>query len=88
MKMMIIILDDYDAESTLHMLIEKDFRVTRVASTGGFLRRGNTTLLMGTDDHRIDEAIEIIRQTSSETKDPGQARPTIFVLNVARFEQL
>lgn len=87
MKMMIIILDDYDAENTLHMLIEQDFRVTRVASTGGFLRRGNTTLLMGTDDSRVDEAIELIRDASSEPKEPGQTRPTIFVLDVARFEQ-
>lgn len=88
MKMMIVILDDFDAENALRALIEKDFRVTRVASTGGFLRRGNTTLLMGTKTDRVDEAIEIIREACAEPKEEGQSRATVFVLDMARFEQL
>ncbi|NIS80399.1 MAG: hypothetical protein GTO14_09380 [Anaerolineales bacterium] len=86
--MMIVILDDFDAENALRALIEKDFRVTRVASTGGFLRRGNTTLLMGTKADRVDEAIEIIRATCTEPKEEGHSRATVFVLDMARFEQL
>jgi uncharacterized protein YaaQ len=87
-KMMIVILDDFDAENALRALIEKDFRVTRVASTGGFLRRGNTTLLMGTKTDRVDEAIEIIREACAEPTEPGKSRATVFVLDMARFEQL
>lgn len=87
MKLMILILDDDIAEEALRDLIEREFRVTRVASTGGFLRRGNTTLLIGTQDERVDDALEVIR---SIRRDPeqDQRRATVFVLDMERFEQL
>jgi uncharacterized protein YaaQ len=88
MKLMIVILSDSDAETALHSLIELDFRVTRVASTGGFLRRGNTTLLIGTAGERVDEAMEVILKSCSEPEQKGQRRATIFVLNVQHYEQL
>jgi uncharacterized protein YaaQ len=84
---MILILDDDVAEEALRDLIEREFRVTRVASTGGFLRRGNTTLLIGTQDERVDDALEVIK---SIRRDPeqDQRRATVFVLDMERFEQL
>lgn len=88
MKMMIVILGDGDAMTVLPALLEKEFRVTRVASTGGFLRRGNTTLLIGAPAERIDEAFEIIRSASAPPATPGQRRATVFVLDIERFEQL
>ena len=88
MKMLIVILDDMDSEAVLQALIEAEFRVTRVASTGGFLRRGNTTLLIGTKEELIDQALEIIRKNTVETEKLGENRATVFVLPVNRFEQL
>ena len=87
MKLIILILDDEIAEEALRDLIEREFRVTRVASTGGFLRRGNTTLLIGTQDDLVDDALEVIR---SLPRDPeqDQRRATVFVLDVEHFEQL
>ncbi|UCF60738.1 MAG: cyclic-di-AMP receptor [Anaerolineaceae bacterium] len=87
MKLIILILDDEVAEEALRDLIEREFRVTRVASTGGFLRRGNTTLLIGTQDDLVDDALEVIR---SIRRDPEreQHRTTVFVLDMERFEQL
>lgn len=87
MKLIILILDDEVAEEALRDLIEREFRVTRVASTGGFLRRGNTTLLIGTQDDLVDDALEVIR---SIRRDPeqDQRRATVFVLDVDHFEQL
>jgi uncharacterized protein YaaQ len=87
-KLLIVILNDDDAETVLRILIETEFRVTRVASTGGFLRRGNTTLLIGTQEGRVDEAIEIIRNTCAEPEELGVHKATVFVLEMARFEQL
>jgi uncharacterized protein YaaQ len=86
-KLIILILDDEVAEQALRDLIEREFRVTRVASTGGFLRRGNTTLLIGTQDDLVDDALEVIR---SIRRDPeqDQRRATVFVLDVDHFEQL
>jgi uncharacterized protein YaaQ len=87
-KLLIVILSDDDAEDVLRVLIESEFRVTRVASTGGFLRRGNTTLFIGTQEDRVDEAFELIRQTCGDPEEHGAHKATVFVLDMARFEQL
>jgi len=87
-KLMIVILDDKDADRAVDVLIEKKFRVTRVASTGGLLRRGNTTLLIGLRKERLEEAIESIREIRSESQGAGRRRATIFVLDTQHFEQI
>ncbi len=88
MSMMIVILNDRDAKSVLNALVEQEFRATRIASTGAFLRRGNTTLLIGLEEGKVVEALEIIRDRSAEPEEPGQRRATVFVLPVSNYEQL
>ena len=88
MNMMLVIINDQDAETVLRALVEQDFRATRIASTGAFLRRGNTTLLIGLEEEKVDEAVEIIRDRSAEPEEPGQRRATVFVLPVSKYEQL
>lgn len=88
MKLMIVILDDKDADGLVDVLIERNFRVTRVASTGGFMRRGNTTLLIGLREDRIDDAIGIIREIRAKSPDGGRRRATLFILDTDHFEQL
>ncbi len=63
MKLVIAVVQDQDAGRLIQVLMENSFSVTKLASTGGFLREGNTTLLMGVDEGRIDEVIEIVRKT-------------------------
>lgn len=60
MKLIIAIVQDQDAPSLIDELTERDFRITKLASSGGFLKSGNTTLLMGVDDDKVDEALKII----------------------------
>lgn len=88
MKLLIAVLWDEDAERAVPGLVERGLRVTRVASTGGFLRRGNTTLLIGVDDSRVSEAVDVLRTSGSEVQLPGSGRGAVFVLDVARFEQI
>jgi uncharacterized protein YaaQ len=88
MKLIIAILRDEDSESISQTLISEGFRVTRIASTGGFLRRGSTTLMIGVDEEKVDPAIEIIRSNCPLSVEPGLKRATLFVLNVDRFTQL
>lgn len=88
MKLLIVILSGTDAENVIHKLLEADFRFTRLSSTGGFLRRGNTTLLMGTPSERVDQAIDTIRAAAETPAEPGHRGAMIFVLDVKRFEQL
>jgi len=88
MKLMMAILHSKDCEPVIQALVKDDFRVTRIASTGGFLRRGNITLLIGTDEDKIESALEIIRTNTEDSDRMDQARATVFVLDVAQFEQL
>jgi uncharacterized protein YaaQ len=85
MKMIIAIIRDIDDEPVTHALTSATLRVTRIASTGGFLKRGNNTLLIGLEDEQVEMALKIIRESTSPSPDPAIRRATIFVLNVARF---
>jgi uncharacterized protein YaaQ len=86
MKMMIAILKDDDTENVVQALTTANFRVTRVASTGGFFRKGSTTLLLGVDDERVEAAIQLLREKTTST--PNEKRGTVFVVPINRFEQL
>lgn len=88
MKMMIVLVNDRDATEVISALIEREFRVTRIASSGGFLRRGNSTLIIGIEEEKIDAALEVIRASCQEPERESQRRATIFVLDVADFKQL
>lgn len=88
MKLVMVILGDGEAEDVVRSLVEAGFRVTRLTSSGGFLRRGNTTLLMGVESEKVDQAFALVRQTLSGVPEPGSRRATAFVLDVARYEQL
>jgi uncharacterized protein YaaQ len=87
MKLVIAIIRSIDAGPVIDGLVTKSYRVTRVASTGGFLRRGNVTLLIGVEDEHVDPVIDILRETCSPP-DPGQRRATIFVVDSPHFEQI
>ena len=87
MKMIILILKDNDSDAVTQALTAAQYRVTRVASTGGFLRSGVVTLLLGVLDERLDEALELIR-SKLKPFPSGERRATLFVVPVERFEQV
>ncbi|MCL1999165.1 MAG: cyclic-di-AMP receptor [Turicibacter sp.] len=68
MKLVMAIVHDEDAFHMLDLLIEKRFSVTKLASTGGFLRAGTTTLISGVEEERLDELIEIIETKCKSRK--------------------
>ncbi len=63
MKLIVAVIQDKDAVRLLEALVRKGYRATKLASTGGFLREGNTTVLIGVDDGQTDEVLGIIRET-------------------------
>jgi uncharacterized protein YaaQ len=87
MKLIFAILRDHDADPVTQALTAANFRVTRVASTGGLLRRGTTTLLIGVDDPQVDAAITVIREKCTPSVE-GEKRATVFVADVDRFTQV
>ncbi len=86
MKLMILIVKDSDADMLTQAFTAENFRVTRVASTGGFLRSGVATMLLGVEDERVDAAIEVARKALPPKEE--QKRATIFVVPIERFEQV
>ena len=59
MKMIIVILKDHLTDALTEALTGAQYRVTRIASTGGFLRSGTTTMLVGLEDAQVDPAIAL-----------------------------
>jgi len=63
MKLIIAIVQDYDVDRLLRTVTGAGLRATRLSSTGGFLRTGNTTVLMGVDNHRVAETLSLIQRS-------------------------
>ncbi|GKV66653.1 MULTISPECIES: cyclic-di-AMP receptor [Sporosarcina] len=61
MKLIVAVVQDQDSNRLSSALTKSDFRNTKLASTGGFLRAGNTTFLMGVEDELVSKALDLIR---------------------------
>jgi uncharacterized protein YaaQ len=94
-KLIIAVIQNEAADGVVDALLEADFRATRLASTGGFLRRGNTTLMIGADEDQVDLVLDLIRQHARsgvapvESGDGAQpAAATVFVLDLEEYQRL
>ena len=71
MKLVVAIVQDYDTDKLLRAISAAGLRATRIASTGGFLRMGNTTVLAGVEDNQVGRCLDILRETCrSRTERP------------------
>ena len=66
MKLVLAIINDEDAQKLISYLNKNGFQVTKLASTGGFLRDGNTTLMIGTEGDRVGQVMDILRETCAK----------------------
>ncbi|MHC1739961.1 MAG: cyclic-di-AMP receptor [Anaerolineaceae bacterium] len=85
MKLILLIIQDTDYDVVSTPLISGGFRVTCIASTGGFWKKGNKTLLIGLEDKEVQNALNLIKTSFTDKEEPEIGRATIFVLNVADF---
>jgi len=81
MKLVMAIVNDEDAYGITDLLNEKGYSVTKLASTGGFLRSGNTTLICGTTQERIPELIGIIEKKCRARKQITNTSATLANAN-------
>ena len=88
MKMVLAIVRDLDEDEILQALLDENFRVTRIASSGGFFRRGNATFMIGVEEEKVEQVIQIIRDRCAPTLDLAVKHATVFVLDVDHFEQV
>jgi uncharacterized protein YaaQ len=63
MKLVVAVIHDRDQRRTSDGLLRAGFKFTKVASTGGFLREGNLTLLIGAEDDEVDTLVEVVRES-------------------------
>lgn len=68
MKLLIAIINREDSPGVLDALAERQMPFTRLSTTGGFLRTGNDTLLLGIEEARVPEALDILRRFCSIRK--------------------
>ncbi len=79
MKLIIAIINKDDSNKVASTLNKAGYYVTKLASTGGFLSKGNTTLLVGTDEEKVDDVIELIK---SKAKHRTEKVPTVNTLSL------
>jgi len=73
MKLILAIINHDDTTKVVRALTKEHFQVTKLATTGGFLSSGNTTIIIGTEAEYCDKAISVIRANASSR---DQAMPT------------
>ncbi len=92
-KMIISIVQLEDAQKVIEALNRAGFGVTKLSSSGGFLRRGNATLMIGVQEEQVDEVLKIIKANTQPRAQKGrrrQAEPcqmaaaTVFVVDMER----
>ena len=97
MKLILAIVNNEDTARATDALMKSGFFVTRLSITGGFLMMGNTTLLIGTEEERVQMALGILRQHCTARTQPGSSvmrslpvtvgGATVFVLDVDHMEK-
>ena len=68
MKLVFAVVHDEDGPKVMSELNKEGFSVTKLCSTGGFLKAGNTTLLVGVEHEKLDTVIDIIKRKSKSRK--------------------
>ena len=81
MKLIIAIVQDEDASRLVSKLMNEGYGVTKLATTGGFLRAGNTTLLVGVDDEKFDGAMAVIEKICKSRKQIATAPTSMTGVN-------
>jgi uncharacterized protein YaaQ len=73
MKLIIAIVQDEDASRLVTSLMNEGYGVTKLATTGGFLRAGNTTLLIGVEDDKYEGAMGVVEEVCKSRKQVATA---------------
>ncbi|MEG2909853.1 MAG: cyclic-di-AMP receptor [Erysipelotrichaceae bacterium] len=97
MKLMLIIVNEEDKEEVSSALSANNYQATMVSTSDDFLQYGNTTYLLGLDDHEVNRAVKLIednttiRFTEEKIKDgeiTGDNRAFLFLLDVYQYKRI
>ena len=85
MKIVLAIVANEDGPALISTLNKGNFQVTKLASTGGFLKSGNTTLLIGVEDDKVAQVLEIIGKESCQRTEIIPSTATYDIGRYAAF---
>jgi uncharacterized protein YaaQ len=78
MKLVVAVVHNEDAGVLVDALLEREYRATRLHSSGGFLKQSNATVMVGVDDAQVDEVIEIVRENCNARTQVVNPMPPIM----------
>ncbi|MBZ2175054.1 cyclic-di-AMP receptor [Schnuerera sp. xch1] len=94
MKLIIAIIEDDYSQKVIKSLMDEKYRTTKLSSTGGFLKSGNTTLLIGVEDDDVDKVVKLIqKQCKEKNVNNGKDKITVgganlFILNMHDYKRI
>ncbi len=97
MKLVHVIVRNDDANKVIEALVANGYYATRLASTGGFLRMGNTVLILGIEDEQLDKMLRIIQAhtevhvqppSSRQSEETRVSRAVVFVQDMEQLLKL
>lgn len=90
MKLIIAVIQDHVATDVLTELSNNKIRATKLSSTGGFFKQGNTTILIGVEDEKLEEIKEMILNISNKKEyiDEKTANTVMFTLNMDKLVRM
>ena len=86
MKLVIGIVNSDDVNELLSEITKASFQATKLSTSGGFLKMGNVTVLVGVEDERVDEVIEIFKECCSRRKQMVSTTPPLFSYPAITFD--
>ena len=75
MKLMFAVIHDEDANKAVKKLNQNKLGVTKLSSSGGFLKNGNTTLMIGVEDERVEEVMKLLESECAKRTEVEIAAP-------------
>jgi uncharacterized protein YaaQ len=77
-KLIIAVVQDDDADTLVEALLRKEFRATKLTSSGGFLRASNATVLLGVEDDQVDAALKVVEENCTSRTQVVNPMPPIM----------
>ncbi|MCC2717329.1 cyclic-di-AMP receptor [Finegoldia magna] len=89
MKLIVVIMEDDLSHILSKELLENKISSTKLSSTGGFLKKGNTTMLIGTDVEKEQSILDLIKKVCDENdiESDNESKANIFVMDLENFKK-
>ncbi len=78
MKLIVAIVHHEDAGPLVDALLEREYRATRLHSSGGFLKQSNATIMLGVEDEQVEDVMAILRATCTSRTQVVNPMPPIM----------